>query len=129
MKYLLFVLEQITEAPRCWRDSIPNGRCVDIRQCKKVLKILREFPGDPEVANYLRNLQCGIKGQIPLVCCKAIDLDNRFAESSESTTMLSTIITKSTNFRFKRLELVKVTFNNWCLKFCDAYMFYLLVKV
>lgn len=45
---------------------------MNVRECPSVLGALQVRPLLPEVANYLRLLQCGFEGFNPKVCCPPV---------------------------------------------------------
>ncbi|XP_065221063.1 venom protease-like [Planococcus citri] len=59
-------------APRsssCINPDNQPGTCIPIRSCPVLLNLLTSRGREPQVANYLRQSQCGTQNGQPLVCC------------------------------------------------------------
>jgi transmembrane serine protease 9 len=63
----LCVLE---ENDNCTTPDNNKGQCIDLKKCPVLISMLTMTrPLSPEVVDFLRNSQCGFKGNSPLVCC------------------------------------------------------------
>ncbi|XP_060537059.1 venom protease-like isoform X2 [Cylas formicarius] len=66
---------QVQKGTPCETPQQQYGLCVEIKQCKYLLDILRAGI-TAEIATYLRSFSCGFSGNTPLVCCPQTNVRN-----------------------------------------------------
>ncbi|KAL1115929.1 hypothetical protein AAG570_005424, partial [Ranatra chinensis] len=53
----------------CRTPNGDNGKCINIRRCEPLIKILITQRGNPQAGEFLRRSVCGYEGRDPKVCC------------------------------------------------------------